>query len=144
MLQGRIIERLSIEYEDRDEMTVAHMVDGVDAFINVPQGWLIANSTLKLLSLKGSSQSSKEVTLSFICKVEIGSKSGEVFITINCDKWCNNHHQSLVKAAKLSKSRLSIEYEDRDEMIAAHMVDGVDAFIKFSYLKESTFDLRFL
>ena len=63
--------RLSIEYEDRDEMIVAHMVDGVDAFIKVPQGWPIADSALKLLSLKGSSQSSKEVTLSFICKVEV-------------------------------------------------------------------------
>ncbi|GJR26480.1 hypothetical protein Tco_1102712 [Tanacetum coccineum] len=36
--------------------------------------------------------------------------------------------RSLVKAA--SKSRLSIEYEERDEMVVAHMVDGVDAFIK--------------
>ncbi|GJR43193.1 hypothetical protein Tco_1311296 [Tanacetum coccineum] len=36
--------------------------------------------------------------------------------------------RSLVKAA--SKPRFSIEYEDRDEMIVAHMVDGVDAFIK--------------
>ncbi|GKD56240.1 hypothetical protein Tco_1289627, partial [Tanacetum coccineum] len=52
-----------IEYEDRDEMIVAHMVDGIDAFIKIPQGWPIANSALKLLSLKGSSQSSKEVTL---------------------------------------------------------------------------------
>nr|GEZ38160.1 hypothetical protein [Tanacetum cinerariifolium] len=62
--------RLSIEYKDRDEMIVAHLVDGVDAFIKVPQGWPIANSALKLSSLMGSSQSSKEVTLSFICKVE--------------------------------------------------------------------------
>ncbi|GJZ70093.1 zinc finger, CCHC-type containing protein [Tanacetum coccineum] len=62
--------RLSIEYEDRDEMIVAHLVDGVDAFIKVPQGWPIANSGLKLSSLKRSSQSSQEVTLSFICKVE--------------------------------------------------------------------------
>ncbi|GKC78926.1 hypothetical protein Tco_1129700, partial [Tanacetum coccineum] len=72
---------LSIEYEDRDEMIVAHMVDGVDAFIKISQGWPIANSTLKLLSLKGSSQSSKEVTLSFICKVEnksIERKGGDV------------------------------------------------------------------
>ncbi|GJW27456.1 hypothetical protein Tco_0044331 [Tanacetum coccineum] len=63
--------RLSIEYEDRDEMIVAHMVDGVDAFIKVPQGWPIANSALKLSSLKGSSRSSEEVTLSFICEVEV-------------------------------------------------------------------------
>ena len=56
---------------DKYEMIVAHIVDGVDAFINVSQGRPITNSALKLLSLKGSSQSSKEVTLSFICKVEV-------------------------------------------------------------------------
>ncbi|GJU07633.1 hypothetical protein Tco_1124063 [Tanacetum coccineum] len=52
--------RLSIEYEDTDEMIVVHLVDGVDAFIKVHQWWPIANSGLKLSSLKGSSQSSKE------------------------------------------------------------------------------------
>ncbi|GJV75864.1 signal peptide peptidase-like protein 4 [Tanacetum coccineum] len=40
--------RLSIEYKDRDEMIVAHMVDGVDAFIKIPQGWPIANFALKV------------------------------------------------------------------------------------------------
>ncbi|GJX55340.1 hypothetical protein Tco_0285237, partial [Tanacetum coccineum] len=34
-------DKLSIEYEDKDEMIVAHMVDGVDAFIKVSQGWPI-------------------------------------------------------------------------------------------------------
>ncbi|GJW98028.1 hypothetical protein Tco_0179836 [Tanacetum coccineum] len=43
--------------------TEMNMVDEVDAFIKVPQGWPIANSALKLLSLKCSSQSSKEVSL---------------------------------------------------------------------------------
>ncbi|KAK9078957.1 hypothetical protein SSX86_000626 [Deinandra increscens subsp. villosa] len=63
--------RHSIEYVDKDEIIVAHMLDGVDAYIKVSQGWPIASSPLKLLSLKGSSQSSKEVTLSFLCKVEL-------------------------------------------------------------------------
>ncbi|PWA41674.1 hypothetical protein CTI12_AA549810 [Artemisia annua] len=36
--------------------------------------------------------------------------------------------KSFVKAA--SKSRLSIEYEDKDDTIVAHRVDGVDALIK--------------
>ncbi|GKA45725.1 hypothetical protein Tco_0738521 [Tanacetum coccineum] len=40
--------RLSIEHKDRDEMIVAHMVDGVDAFIKIPQGWPIANFALKV------------------------------------------------------------------------------------------------
>ncbi|KAI7735628.1 hypothetical protein M8C21_031944, partial [Ambrosia artemisiifolia] len=38
--------------------------------------------------------------------------------------------KSLVKAA--SKSRHSIEYIDKDEIIVAHMLDGVDAYIKVS------------
>ncbi|GKF64952.1 hypothetical protein Tco_0188400, partial [Tanacetum coccineum] len=33
--------------------TEMNMVDEVDAFIKVPQGWPIANSALKLLYLKG-------------------------------------------------------------------------------------------
>ncbi|GKA80821.1 hypothetical protein Tco_0787513 [Tanacetum coccineum] len=59
-VQDKIVLKHIEEYEDRDEMIVAHMVDGIDAFIKIPQGWPIANSALKLLSLKGSSQSSKE------------------------------------------------------------------------------------
>ncbi|PWA57536.1 F-box associated interaction domain-containing protein [Artemisia annua] len=35
LLDGTLELRLSIEYEDRDEMIVAHMVDGVDAFIKI-------------------------------------------------------------------------------------------------------------
>ncbi|XP_010247064.1 PREDICTED: uncharacterized protein LOC104590200 isoform X2 [Nelumbo nucifera] len=38
--------------------------------------------------------------------------------------------QSLVKVA--NKSRHSFEYSDRDETITAHMVGGIDAFIKVS------------
>lgn len=65
------VNRHSIEYIDRDEMIIGHMVDGVDAFIKPSQGWPISTSPLKLLSLKGSTQSSKEVTFSFLCKVEV-------------------------------------------------------------------------
>ncbi|KAJ0903449.1 hypothetical protein HanPSC8_Chr07g0269961 [Helianthus annuus] len=62
--------RHSVEYVDKDEIIIAHMLDGVDAYIKVSQGWPISSSPLKLLSLKASSQSSKEVTFSFLCKVE--------------------------------------------------------------------------
>nr|GEZ21404.1 ribonuclease H-like domain-containing protein [Tanacetum cinerariifolium] len=102
-----IIEpRLSIEYEDRVEMIVAHMVDGVDAFIKVPQGWPIANSAMP---------ENKNSLEWFVRKVQ-----DRIVLSTS--------RRSLVKDA--SKSRLFIEYEDRDEMIVAHMVDGVDAFIK--------------
>ncbi|KAL8217321.1 hypothetical protein R6Q57_024158 [Mikania cordata] len=63
-------KRHFIEYVDKDEIIVVHMLDGVDAFIKVSQGWPISTSPFKLLSLKGSNQSSKEVTFSFLCKVE--------------------------------------------------------------------------
>ncbi|KAJ9555574.1 hypothetical protein OSB04_010188 [Centaurea solstitialis] len=70
LVKDAMKSRHSIEYVDKDEMVVAHLVDGVDAFIKVSQGWPLASSSLKLQSLKGSSQSSKEVTFSFLCKVE--------------------------------------------------------------------------
>ncbi|XP_022859779.1 uncharacterized protein LOC111380444 [Olea europaea var. sylvestris] len=61
--------RHSIEYLDREDMIVAHMVGGVDAFIKLSQGWPFLNSALELISLKNSSQSSKEISLSFLCKI---------------------------------------------------------------------------
>ncbi|KAE8076290.1 hypothetical protein FH972_014952 [Carpinus fangiana] len=61
--------RHSFEYLDRVENIVAHMVGGVDAFIQIPQGWPVLSSPLKLISLK-SSDHSKEISLSFLCKVE--------------------------------------------------------------------------
>ncbi|GJR31065.1 hypothetical protein Tco_1107297 [Tanacetum coccineum] len=94
--------RFSIEYEDRDEMIVAHMVDGVDAFIKVPQVWPIANSALKLLSLKGSSQSSKEVTLSFIFKVEEMVNSLDVQL-------CWDISTFIDKIEEIFKQRIRIE-----------------------------------
>lgn len=56
---------------DRDEIIVAHMVGGVDAFIKVCQGWPVSNNALKLKSLKSSDQQSKGISLSFLCKVEV-------------------------------------------------------------------------
>ncbi|CAI9776990.1 unnamed protein product [Fraxinus pennsylvanica] len=61
--------RHSIEYLDREDMIVAHMVGGVDAFIKLSQGWPFLNSALELISLKNSSQYSKEISLSFLCKI---------------------------------------------------------------------------
>ncbi|CAN1334329.1 hypothetical protein LINPERPRIM_LOCUS36363 [Linum perenne] len=60
--------RHSFEYLDKDETIKAHLV-GVDAFIKVPPGWPLTNSPLKLMSLKSSNQQ-KEVSLSFLCKIE--------------------------------------------------------------------------
>ncbi|KAA8527909.1 hypothetical protein F0562_035222 [Nyssa sinensis] len=62
--------RHSFEYLDRDEIIIAHMLGGVDAFMKVSQGWPLSNSALRLKSLKSSSHYSKEISLSFLCKVE--------------------------------------------------------------------------
>ncbi|KAF7837012.1 reverse transcriptase-like protein [Senna tora] len=62
--------RYSLEYLDRDETIVAHMAGGIDAFIKLSHSWPITNSPLKLISLKGSDHL-KEISLSFLCKVEI-------------------------------------------------------------------------
>ncbi|CAI9106477.1 OLC1v1005641C5 [Oldenlandia corymbosa var. corymbosa] len=61
--------RHSFEYLDRDEIIVAHMVGGIDAFIKIAQGWPISSVALSLLTLKSSSNYSKEISLSFLCKV---------------------------------------------------------------------------
>ncbi|CAL5395999.1 unnamed protein product [Camellia sinensis] len=60
----------SFEYLDRVEIIVAHMVGGVDVSLKMSQGWPVSNHALKLISLKHSSQYSKEISPSFLCKVE--------------------------------------------------------------------------
>ncbi|KAL1548430.1 hypothetical protein AAHA92_16661 [Salvia divinorum] len=61
--------RLSFEYLDREDTIVAHMVGGIDAFIKLPQGWPLSDLALELISLKSTSQYSKEISLSFLCKI---------------------------------------------------------------------------
>ena len=46
--------RYSLEYLDKDDMNLAHLVGGVDAVIKVSQGWTGSSSPLKLISLKSS------------------------------------------------------------------------------------------
>ncbi|KAF5738380.1 hypothetical protein HS088_TW13G01279 [Tripterygium wilfordii] len=70
--------RHSFEYLDRDETIVAHLVVGVDAFIKVSQGWPLSDSALKLVSLKSTNHHSKDVSLSFPCKVEEAANSLDV------------------------------------------------------------------
>lgn len=63
--------RHSFEYVDREEMIVAHMIGGIDAFIKPLQGWPLTSSGLTLMSLKSSSHSSKEIPLTVLCKVAV-------------------------------------------------------------------------
>ncbi|XP_016648074.1 PREDICTED: uncharacterized protein LOC103322675 [Prunus mume] len=69
--------RYSLEYLDKDETVVAHVVGGVDAFIKVAQVWPLLSSPLKLIYLKSSDQHSKGISLSFLCKVQDSSSESE-------------------------------------------------------------------
>lgn len=62
--------RHSFEYLGREDIIVAHVVGGVDAYIKLPQGWPLSDLALELISLKSTSQHSKEFSLSFHCKIK--------------------------------------------------------------------------
>ncbi|KAL8106157.1 uncharacterized protein LOC141680990 isoform X2 [Apium graveolens] len=89
--------RHSIEYIDRDDSIVAHMVGGVDAFIKVHQSWPLHDSPLKLISLKNSSPHSKEISLSFLCKVEEAANSLEKEIQQDISKFVDAMEKILVQ-----------------------------------------------
>lgn len=89
--------RHSFEYLDREETIVAHMVGGVDAFLKVSQGWPVTSSVLKLVSLKSSSQYSKEVSLSFLCKVEEAANSLDAHVRQNISSFVDSIEEILVQ-----------------------------------------------
>lgn len=47
------------------------MVGGIDALIKVAQGWPISDAPLSLIKLKSPSNSMKEISLNFLCKVVV-------------------------------------------------------------------------
>lgn len=93
--------RQSIEYLDRDEIIVAHMVGGVDAFMEVSQGWPITNSPLKLVSLKNSNHHAKEISLGFLCKVEEAANSLDVHTRQNLSSFVDSVEKILVEQMHL-------------------------------------------
>ncbi|MCI03631.1 hypothetical protein A2U01_0024671, partial [Trifolium medium] len=60
----------SLEYLDKDETIVAHLVKGIDAYIKLSHGWPIFGSPLKLISIKGLDILKKK-SASFHCEVEM-------------------------------------------------------------------------
>ncbi|XP_021658921.2 uncharacterized protein LOC110648868 isoform X2 [Hevea brasiliensis] len=93
--------RHSFEYLDRDEIVVAHLVGGVDAFIKLCQGWPISRSPLKLLSLKSSDLHSKEISLSFLCKVEEVVNSLDVNVQLNLLSFVDAIEELLVEQMRV-------------------------------------------
>ncbi|KAI8566772.1 hypothetical protein RHMOL_Rhmol02G0067900 [Rhododendron molle] len=102
--------RHSFEYMDRDEIIVAHMVGGVDAFIKMSQGWPVSNNALKLISLKSSSQYSKEISLSFLCKVEEVANSLDVQIRQNISSFVD-----AVEKILMQQTRAELQFDNNSE-----------------------------
>ncbi|WCJ33165.1 hypothetical protein M5689_014541 [Euphorbia peplus] len=93
--------RHSFEYLDRDETIIAHLVGGVEAFIKLCQGWPLSDSPLKLLSLKSSDHHSKEISLSFLCKVEEMVNSLEIDVRINLMSFADAIEKLLVEQMRI-------------------------------------------
>lgn len=89
------------EYFERDEMIVAHLVGGVDAFIKPSQGWPLSNSPLKVISLKNSDHHSKGISLSFFCKVEEAANSLDVHIRQNLSSFVDGVEKILLEQMRV-------------------------------------------
>ncbi|KAJ4723191.1 RNA-directed DNA polymerase (reverse transcriptase)-related family protein [Melia azedarach] len=89
------------EYMDRDEMVVAHLVGGLDAFIKPSQGWPLLNSPLKLISLKSLADNSKGISLSFLCMVEEAANSLDPHIRQNLSSFINAVEKILIEQMRV-------------------------------------------
>ncbi|GAB4851884.1 hypothetical protein Ancab_031283 [Ancistrocladus abbreviatus] len=97
MLKNVGKSRHSLEYLDRDELIVAHLVGGIDAFIKTCQGWPLSTSALKLVSLKSSRQNMKEISLSMLCKVEEVANSLDYNVRRNIKDFVDAVEEILVE-----------------------------------------------
>ncbi|XP_028759696.1 uncharacterized protein LOC114746534 isoform X2 [Neltuma alba] len=88
--------RYSLEYLDRDEIIVAHVAGGIDAFIKVSQNWPLYGPPLKLISLTGS-DNLKEISLSFLCKVEKLANSSDSHIRQNIPSFVDAIEKILIE-----------------------------------------------
>ncbi|KAK6138578.1 hypothetical protein DH2020_027679 [Rehmannia glutinosa] len=89
--------RHSFEYLDREDAIVAHVVGGVDAFIKLPQGWPLSDLPLELISLKSTSQYSKEISLSFLCKIMEVANSLNKHVRQNISSFADNIEDILMR-----------------------------------------------
>ncbi|XP_057487414.1 uncharacterized protein LOC130773497 [Actinidia eriantha] len=102
--------RHSFEYLDRDDIVVAHKVGGVDAYIKMSHGWPVSNHALKLISLKSSGHSSKEISLSFLCKVEEEANSLDADTRQNISSFVDAIEEILMQ-----RMRAELQYEKNSE-----------------------------
>ncbi|EXC33904.1 hypothetical protein L484_012794 [Morus notabilis] len=97
----------SLEYFDKDEVMVAHLAGGVDAFIKVSQGWPLSNSPLKLTSLKSSDHNTKGIPSIFLFKVKERVNSLAVHICQNLSSFVDAVDKILTE-----QKQLEIGYDD--------------------------------
>ncbi|PIN23475.1 hypothetical protein CDL12_03803 [Handroanthus impetiginosus] len=103
--------RHSFEYLDREDMLVAHVVGGVDAFIKLPQGWPLSDLPLELISLKSTSQYSKEISLSFLCKIVEAANSLNPHLRRNISSFVDSIEEILMQQMRAEQSSVQIVSE---------------------------------
>ncbi|KAL8525233.1 hypothetical protein ACS0TY_014745 [Phlomoides rotata] len=86
--------RHSFEYLDREDTIVTHVAGGIDAYIKLPQGWPLSDFALELISLKSTSQYSKEISLSFLCKIVGMANSSN---TVSISKFADSIEEMLMQ-----------------------------------------------
>ncbi|KAL7105842.1 hypothetical protein ACP275_07G071000 [Erythranthe tilingii] len=89
--------RHSFEYLDREDIIVAHVVGGVDAFIKLPQAWPLSYLPLELISLKSTTRNSKEISLSFLCKIVEVANSLSVHLRRNMSSFADSIEETLLQ-----------------------------------------------
>ncbi|GER34104.1 RNA-directed DNA polymerase (reversetranscriptase)-related family protein [Striga asiatica] len=99
--------RHSFEYLDREDKIVAHLVGGVDAFINLPQGWPLSDQGLELISVKSTSQYSKEISLSFLCKIVQVANSLNQRVRHNIKSFADNIEEIIVQQTSAQLTSLA-------------------------------------
>ncbi|GMH08040.1 hypothetical protein Nepgr_009880 [Nepenthes gracilis] len=97
MVKAGSKSRHSLEYLDKDDLIIAHMVVGVDAFIKLSQGWPLSTSALKLVSLKSSGHNAREISWSLLCKVEEVANSLDCTVRANITQFVDAIEEILVQ-----------------------------------------------
>ncbi|PIN25790.1 hypothetical protein CDL12_01472 [Handroanthus impetiginosus] len=103
--------RHSFEYLDREDMLLAHVIGGVDAFIKLPQGWPLSDLPLELISLKSTSQYSKEISLSFLCKIVEAANSLNAYLRQNISSFVDSIEEILMQQMRAEQSSAQIVSE---------------------------------
>ncbi|XP_021749093.1 uncharacterized protein LOC110714852 [Chenopodium quinoa] len=93
--------RHSFEYLDKDELIVAHMNGGIDAFIKPSQGWPLSISPLKLISFRSTNQNAEDISLSLFSKVEEVANSFDLTIRKSITSFVDGIEEIIMEKIRL-------------------------------------------